>query len=119
MILTGLLLCAATLPAIPALASLWLLFPVSALFGLGVAIVTPSTTALVADLVKGQRMGSAMGVFGTIWDSGEAFGPILAGFLIASMEYSPAFILIALLMAVAALFFAVFVSNPHTAHERA
>jgi len=26
-----------------------------------------------------------MGVFGTIWDSGEAAGPILAGFLIASL----------------------------------
>ena len=117
MILAGLLLCAATLPAIPALASLWLLFPVSALFGLGVAIVTPSTTALVADLVKGQRMGSAMGVFGTIWDTGEASGPILAGFLIASMDYSTAFTMIALLMAVAALFFAVFVSDPQ--RERA
>ena len=112
MILSGLLLCAATLPAIPTLASLWLLFPVSALLGLGVAIVTPSTTALVADLVKGQQMGSAMGVFGTIWDSGEAGGPILAGLLIASMGYPSAFTLIALLMAVAALFFAVFVSDP-------
>jgi MFS family permease len=112
MILAGLLLCAATLPAIPALASLWLLFPVSALFGLGVAIVTPSTTALVADLVKGQQMGSAMGVFGTIWDSGEAFGPILAGFLIASLGYSPAFTMIALLMAVVALVFAILVRDP-------
>lgn len=93
--------------------------PVSALFGLEVAIVTPSTTALVADLVKAGHMGSAMGVFGTIWDTGEAFGPILAGFLIASMDYSPAFTLIGLLMAVAALFFAVFVSDPQWArgHE--
>lgn len=115
MILAGLLLCAATLPAIPTLASLWLLFPVSALLGLGVAIVTPSTTALVADLVKTGRMGSAMGVFGTIWDSGEAGGPILAGFLIASMGYSPAFTLIALLMVVAALFFVVFVRDPQLA----
>ncbi len=112
MILAGLLLCAATLPAIPTLASPWLLFPVSALFGLGVAIVTPSTTALVADLVKGQRMGSAMGVFGTIWDTGEAGGPILAGFLIASLGYSPAFTMIALLMAVVALVFAVLVRDP-------
>jgi MFS family permease len=114
MILAGLLLCAATLPAIPAITSLWLLFPVSALFGLGVAIVTPSTTALVADLVKGQRMGSAMGVFGTIWDSGEAGGPILAGFLIASLGYSPAFTMIALLMAVVAVIFAALVGDPQT-----
>jgi MFS family permease len=112
MILAGLLLCAATLPAFPALASLWLLFPVSALFGLGVAIVTPSTTALVADLVKGQRMGSAMGVFGTIWDTGEASGPILAGFLIGGLGYAPAFALIALLMAATALIFVALVGDP-------
>ncbi len=118
MILAGLFLCAATLPVIPTLASLWLLFPVSALFGLGVAIVTPSTTALVADLVKAGQMGSAMGVFGTIWDTGEALGPILAGFLIASLGYAPAFSLIASLMAVTALIFAVFVRDPQTACGR-
>ena len=112
MILAGLFLCAATLPAIPAATSLWFLFPVSALFGLGVAIVTPSTTALVADLVKAGRMGSAMGVFGTIWDSGEAAGPILAGFLIASLSYPPAFSLIAAAMAAMALLFLVAVKDP-------
>ncbi len=112
MILAGLVLCAATLPLIPRLASLWSLFPVSALFGLGVAIVTPSTTALVADLVKAGQMGSAMGVFGTIWDSGEAAGPILAGFLIASLSYPPAFGLIAAFMAAMALLFLVAVKDP-------
>lgn len=112
MILTGLVLCAATLPAVPGLASLWFLFPVSALFGLGVAVVTPSTTALVADLVRAGRMGSAMGVFGTIWDSGEAAGPIVAGFLIASLGYGPAFGLIALFMAGMALLFLAAVRDP-------
>jgi len=86
--------------------------------GLGVAIVTPSTTALVADLVVAGRMGSAMGVFGTIWDTGEAAGPILAGFLIASLSYAPAFTFIAALMAVVALIFAIFVRDPHTAYEQ-
>ncbi len=112
MILAGLLLCAVSLPAIPILASLGPLFAVSALFGLGVAVVTPSTTALVADLVKASRMGSAMGVFGTIWDSGEAAGPILAGFLIASLSYRMAFALIAAFMAAAALLFLLAVKDP-------
>jgi len=112
MILSGLFLSAATLPAIPTLTSLWLLFPVSALFGLGVAIVTPSTTALVADLVRAGRMGSAMGVFGTIWDTGEAAGPILAGLLIASLSYPPAFSIIAAFMAATALVFLVSVKDP-------
>ncbi len=112
MILGGLTLCAVTLPVIPALTSFWWLLPVSAAFGLGVAIVTPSTTALVADLVKAGRMGSAMGVFGTIWDSGEATGPILAGFLIASLSYRPAFSVIAALMAAMAVLFLVAVKDP-------
>lgn len=112
MILTGLLLSAVTLPVITLLTSFWPLVAVSALFGLGVATVTPSTTALVADLVRAGRMGSAMGVFGTIWDTGEASGPVLAGLLIASFGYSPAFSLIASLMAAAAFIFAAFVRDP-------
>ena len=119
MILGGLVLSAVTLPLIPLTTALSLLFPLSALFGLGVAIVTPSTTALVADLVKAGRMGSAMGVFGTIWDSGEAFGPIAAGFLIASLAYPPAFGLIAAFMAVVALVFALAVKDPTAAPEPA
>lgn len=112
MIVSGLVLCAATLPLIPALTSIWLLIPVSACFGLGVAIVTPSTTALVADLVKAGRMGSAMGVFGTIWDTGEAAGPILAGFLIASLSYGFAFTFISALMLGMALLFFLAVKDP-------
>lgn len=112
MIVCGLCLCALTLPLISALTSIWALFVISACFGLGVAIVTPSTTALVADLVRAGRMGSAMGVFGTIWDSGEAAGPILAGFLIASLSYSYAFSVIGALMLGMALFFSLAVKDP-------
>ena len=118
MILAGLFLCALMLPAVPALTSIWLLFPVSALFGLGVAIVTPSTTALVADLVTTGRMGSAMGVFGTIWDCGEAAGPILAGVLIASLSYGLGFGLIAAFMALVALVFLVAVKDPPARLQR-
>jgi MFS transporter, DHA1 family, multidrug resistance protein len=112
MIVVGLMLCAIVLAVIPKLASLWLLFPFSALLGLAVAIVTPSTTALVADLVKSARMGSAMGVFGTIWDAGEAAGPILAGFLIGALSYAPAFGVIAGFMAIVALLFFIVVRDP-------
>src|SRR5206468_461886 len=61
---------------------------------------------------EGRSSGSAMGVFGTIWDSGEAAGPILAGFLIASLSYTPAFGLIAAFMAAMALLFLMMVKDP-------
>jgi MFS transporter, DHA1 family, multidrug resistance protein len=111
-ILLGLGLCAVILPVVVLGETFWSLFILSCLFGLGVAIVTPATTALVADLAKAGRMGSAMGVFGTIWDSGEATGPILAGFLIASVSYFGSFLIISGLMVTAAVIFALTVSDP-------
>lgn len=119
MILSGLALCAAALPAVPLARAFVALLVLSATLGLAIAIVTPSTTALVADLAKAGRMGSAMGVFGTIWDSGEASGPIVAGFLIAFLGYSQAFGIIAALLVAAALVFAVIVPDPGPTATRA
>ena len=51
-------------------------------FGLGEALVTSSSAALVADVSRQRRLGSAMAVFGTIADVGHASGPILAGLLV-------------------------------------
>jgi DHA1 family multidrug resistance protein-like MFS transporter len=45
-------------------------------------------------------------VFGTIWDIGEAAGPILAGILIGQIGYEPAFDVIAAIIVVIALAFA-------------
>jgi predicted MFS family arabinose efflux permease len=53
-----------------------------------------------------------MGVFGTIWDLGEAAGPILAGILIARIGYAPAFDILAATTAAAALACALFVRDP-------
>jgi MFS family permease len=44
--------------------------------------VTSSSAALVGDMVKERGLGAAMGVFGTIHDTGHALGPILGGFMI-------------------------------------
>jgi DHA1 family multidrug resistance protein-like MFS transporter len=112
MILLGILLCAVITPLIMQSEAFFPLLTLSCFFGLGVAVVTPSTTALVADLAKTGRMGSAMGVFGTIWDSGEAAGPILAGFLIASLSYSNGFLIISGIMVLAAVIFAASVKDP-------
>ncbi len=120
-ILLGLLLCALILPLVFLGKSFVTLLVLSCFLGLGVALVTPSTTALVADLAKAGRMGSAMGVFGTIWDSGEAAGPILAGFLVASLSYFKGFLIISALMAVGAVVFALTIKDPviNAAEEKA
>lgn len=94
-IIVGVALCAAVLIVIPHMSRFLPLLALSALFGLGTGMVTPSTTAMIGDLVKRGDFGSAMGVFGSLWDIGHAAGPLVAGVLIASLGYQSAFALIA------------------------
>jgi MFS family permease len=124
-ILFGMALCAASLPLFPLTTHPAALLLEGAIFGLGMAIVTPSTTALVADLCKAGNHGAAMGVFGTIWDIGEAAGPILAGVIIftlgnldAALIYLWAFTIIAGVLALAGVAFGVTVRTPGLAVER-
>ena len=53
--------------------------------------MTSSTAALVADICQERHFGTAMGTFGTIFDVGHAAGPIVAGLLLARMDYLPSF----------------------------
>jgi MFS family permease len=117
MIVLGLLASAAALPLIFRMTSFAGLVAVVPLLGLGVAAVTPATNALIADLVAARRLGTGMGVFGTIWDIGEAAGPIFAGFLIGRFGYTPAFDVIAAIIAVIALGFAARVRVATTAAD--
>jgi MFS family permease len=113
MIVLGLLLCATTLVVIPMTTSLIPLMILSAVFGLSVGIVTPSTTAFVADLSKQARLGTAMGVFGTIWDIGEASGPIIAGILIATLgSFLYSFGIISITILVLTVVFVLTVKDP-------
>src|SRR5262252_7458170 len=95
-IVIGLLLCAAALPMIFRSEDFVIFVVVAPLLGLGIAAVTPVTNALIADLASARRLGAAMGVFGTIWDIGEAAGPIIAGFLIAGLGFASTFDTLAL-----------------------
>ncbi len=112
MISLGLTLGAVALPAIMTSRNAVVLGLFSFLLGLSVATVTPSTNAFVADLVKSRSLGAAMGVFGTIWDSGEAMGPILAGALLGATTYSLSFIFIAAVMLVGMIVFQIGVRDP-------
>jgi MFS transporter, DHA1 family, multidrug resistance protein len=90
-IVIGLLLCAIALPLIFRSESLTAFVLVAPLLGLGVGAVTPVTNALIADLASARHLGAAMGVFGTIWDVGEAAGPMIAGLLIGGLGYAATF----------------------------
>ena len=61
------------------------------IFGLGLATVTASTSALVADLSRAQGRGGAMGVLSSIMDIGHSTGPMVAGALIGAYSYRTAF----------------------------
>ncbi|MBI5196837.1 MAG: MFS transporter [Nitrospirae bacterium] len=90
-ITAGMILCAVSFGVIPLLKGFYPLMIAAVFFGFGEAFVTSSSAALVADICKEKHFGVAMGTFGTIFDIGHAAGPILAGFLIASLNYLYAF----------------------------
>jgi len=56
-----------------------------------------------------------MGVFGTIWDIGEAAGPIIAGFLIGGLGYASTFDTLALVTVAVSVVVVVVVRDPKTA----
>ena len=126
MILVGLTLCIVMLPLMPLTTHVVGLLVEGAIFGLGMAIVTPSTMALVTDLCKVGHYGAALGVFGTIWDIGEALGPILAGRLIdasgglqVSSAYLVAFSIVAVVLVAAGVIFSMTVQEPESAAGKA
>jgi MFS family permease len=108
-IVAGLILCAISFFCIPLLKSFFTLSAAALLFGLGEAFVTSSSAAMVADMCKARHFGTAMGVFGTIFDIGHASGPILSGILIGVWGYFPAFAVMAsiLILAIPAFVFIV------------
>ncbi len=114
-IIIGLLVCATALPLIFRSESLTAFVLLTPLLGLGVGAVTPVTNALIADIASTRRLGAAMGVFGTIWDIGEAAGPMIAGFLIGSLGYAATFDVLGTITAAAAVGLLVLVRDPKKA----
>lgn len=95
LIVLGLLICAGTFVCIPHVSLFPVLLLLSAGFGFGEAVVSSSSSALVADSSEFRTLGAGMGMQGTIMDIGHASGPLLAGLLIANLSYPTAFAIIA------------------------
>ena len=85
--------------------TLWLLIAARAVQGFGAAIMMALTMAFVGQTVPKTRVGSAMGLLGTMSAVGTALGPSLGGVLIAGLGW-PAIFFVNIPLGLLALFFA-------------
>jgi MFS family permease len=81
-------------------------------YAAGVAITTAATSAYITDITRRARYGAAHGVFGTIYDIGDALGPIAAGALVAWLGYAHMFQVMAAVAITMALVFAIATRQP-------
>ena len=110
-IVVGLLAGAAAVVAMPYQADYWSLAALTALFGLGVATVTASTSALVSDLSRAAS-GASLGVLSSVMDVGHSAGPMVTGLLVSTWGYSGAFGVVAGVLGVLAVAFYVGMHGP-------
>ena len=75
------------------------------LFGLGLATVTASSAALVADLAGESGYGGALGILSSVMDIGHSTGPMAGGLLIAAHNYRTTFGVIGGILAFTSLAF--------------
>ena len=104
-IVTGLATCSAAVWMISTAESVSLLMTAVFLYAGGVAVTTAATSAYVTDVAPRARYGAAHGVFGTIYDVGDAAGPIVAGLIVAAWGYAPMFQAMAIIAISAAVAF--------------
>jgi len=86
------------------------------LFGLGLAAVTASSAALVADLAKDSSYGGALGILSSVMDIGHSTGPMAGGMLIAAHNYKTTFGVIGGILAFTSLAFGLIMR--HTLRNR-
>ncbi len=82
--------------------TLWLLIAARAAQGVGAAAMMALAMALVGEAVPKARLGTAMGLLGTMSAVGTALGPSLGGLLIAGLGW-PAIFLVSVPLGVAAI----------------
>lgn len=86
-----------------------LLLLLSITYGLGFAMVTSSTPALVSELAPGNLMGTAMGFLGMTMDIGQTVGPLITGIVLAtSLGYQGSFPAVTTVLLVSVVAFALF-----------
>jgi MFS family permease len=105
LVFSGLLMCAGALAGVSFATGFWSLAACTALYGAAVAVTHSAASAYVTDLARQARYGAAHGVFGTIYDIGDAAGPLAGGFLVAAAGYETTFRTVALAVAILSVVF--------------
>jgi MFS family permease len=62
----------------------WHMIAVSVIGGIGAALYGPAFYALIADIVKSDRLVNANGILAVAQTTGEMLGPVIVGFVIAA-----------------------------------
>jgi MFS transporter, DHA1 family, multidrug resistance protein len=106
-IVAGLTVCSIAVWALSSIENGRMLAAAVVTYAAGVATTTAATSAFITDVSRRARYGAAHGVFGTIYDIGDAAGPIGAGFLVAAIGYAPMFRTLAVVGLTMAVVFAV------------
>jgi DHA1 family multidrug resistance protein-like MFS transporter len=108
-IVAGLILAALVVVLLP-WARHWVLLAVlTSLFGLSVAVVTASTSALVSDLSRASAYGASLGVLSSVMDVGQSTGPMVVGLVVGAAGYRLGFAVAAVVLALGAIGFATLV----------
>jgi MFS family permease len=113
----GLVTCSAAVWMIATADNSGVLMGAVVVYGIGVAVTTAATSAYVTDAAPRARYGAAHGVFGTIYDVGDAAGPILAGLLVAAWGYTPMFQMMSMAAIVTAVAFYAFSATADDTHR--
>lgn len=106
-IVAGLTTCGAAMLVLSAATNLAGVVAAILMYAAGVATTTAATSAYITDITRRAHYGAAHGVFGTIYDIGDALGPIAGGLLVASLGYASMFEVMAAVAFVMALVFAI------------
>ena len=104
-IATGIVLCSLGVGLVSLASGLPVLVVAVMIYAAGAGFTTAATGAFITDLSRRARYGAAHGVFGTIYDVGDALGPIVAGVLVGTLGYASMFRVMALVACVSAIVF--------------
>jgi MFS family permease len=73
---------------------LWMLFLSAILAGAGQGLIAPNTIGLLSRQLHSDCLGTGLGVMGTLQNGSKVLGPVVAGLLVASLDYRGMFLVI-------------------------